>query len=228
MSRGLIFLLLLGAIQPHTLFAETAQLPVGLYREAAEQGVPVYKIDARASRADILVYKGGKLARFGHDHVVSTTNIYGFVCLPGNFSGSRADLLVPLDTLEVDREDLRTEYGIDTKLSNSAKMGTRGNMLNKVLESADWPDVSVLATALNTDRQAPVLNISLTLHGIKREFELPVALHVAGEKLHVEGTFMLKQTEYGIKPFSRMAGALRVRDRVEIHFELVANRHHFD
>ena len=221
-------ILLLVAVQSLAAVGESVQLPGDLYLEAAERGIPVYKVDARASRVDILVFKGGKLARFGHDHVISTTDINGLVCLPENFVNGRADLIVSLATLEVDREVLRNEYGMDTKMSESAKKGTRRNMLDKVLEATEWPTVAIQATVAKPDLHAPVLNISFTLHGINRNFELPVSMRVIGEQLHVKGAFALRQTDYGVEPYSTLAGGLRVLDGVEIHFDIVARRHNFD
>ena len=195
---------------------------------SAGQNAAVYEVDADASRADILVFKGGKLARFGHDHVISTTTINGSVFVTSSFSDSTAELEVPLDTLEVDREELRKKYGMDSKLSRSAKMGKRKNMLDKVLETTDWPQVSISISVIETTPENPVLNITFNLHGVKQEFKLPASLQIIGDQLHVTGTFRLLQTDYDIKPFSRMAGALRVEDGVEVRFDLVANRQHPD
>lgn len=221
-------LLLLVAVQSPVPAGESVQLPGDLYLEAAEQGIPVFRVDARASRADILVFRGGKLARFGHDHVVSTTEINGFVSLPANFENGRADLTVPLATLEVDRGELREKYGLKTKVSVSAKMGTRRNMLEKVLEVTDWNNVSIRATVARPDLHAPVLDINITLHGINRNFELPVSMQVTGDELHVKGTFTLQQTDYGMHPYSALLGGLRVQDGVEIYFDIVARRYYFD
>ena len=207
-NKTLLFLLLAGT------------LPA----QAVGQDAAVYDVDSDASRADILVFKGGKLARFGHDHVISTTTINGSVTVASSFSDSTAELTVPLDTLEVDREELKKKYGIDSRLSRSAKMGTRENMLDKVLQATDWPQVSISISVIETNPENPVLNISFNMHGVKQEFKLPASLQMSDDQLHVQGAFGLKQTDYGIKPFSRMGGALRVEDGLKIHFDLLANR----
>jgi polyisoprenoid-binding protein YceI len=191
---------------------------------ASEQSAAVYKIDARESRADILVFKGGKLARFGHDHVISTTDISGSVELTEDFADSTASILVALDSLEVDRQELRNEYGMDMEVSKSAKMGTRKNMLVKVLESNKWPDVSVVMTVNEFSLPETTLNLKFTLHGVTRDFVVPAAMQITEEAVQVQGSFDLLQTDYGIKPFSQMFGALWVQDRVTIHFNLVADR----
>ena len=207
-NKTLLFLLLAGT------------LPA----QAVGQDAAVYDVDSDASRADILVFKGGKLARFGHDHVISTTTINGSVTVASSFSDSTAELTVPLDTLEVDREELKKKYGIDSRLSRSAKMGTRENMLDKVLQATDWPQVSISISVIETNPENPVLNISFNMHGVKQEFKLPASLQMSDDQLHVQGAFGLKKTDYGIKPFSRMGGALRVEDGLKIHFDLLANR----
>ena len=191
---------------------------------ASEQTAAVYKVDARESRADILVFKGGKLAKFGHDHVISTTDISGSVELTEDFADSTASILVALGSLEVDRQELRNEYGMDMEVSKSAKMGTRKNMLVKVLESNKWPDVSIVMTVNEFSLPETILNLKFTLHGVTKDFLLPVALQISEATLRVQGSFDLLQTDYGIKPFSRMLGGLRVQDGVTIHFNLVADR----
>ena len=212
MSRALISLLLIGIVQIN----------------ASAQDDRVYTMDAEASRADILVRKGGKLAWFGHDHVVSTTKIEGSISLAAKFADSRAELNVLLDTLEVDREDLREHYDINKKIPGSAKKSTRENMLGKVLESIHWPEVSIVATVAVPDPRRPMLEIAFTMHGVTLNFELSVSLQVNADELRANGTFGLLQTDYGIEPYSAVIGGLVVQNSVEIHFNLVANRQHPD
>jgi len=191
---------------------------------ASEQPAVVYVFNTSESRADILVFKGGKLGRFGHNHVISTTEINGSIELTEDFTDSTASILVALESLEVDRQELRDYYGLETDLSTSAKMGTRKNMLVKVLESNNWPDVSIVMTVSDFTLPESTLNIEFTLHGVTRDFQLPVALQISEATVRVQGSFELLQTDYGIKPFSRMLGSLRVQNGVTIHFNLVADR----
>jgi hypothetical protein len=54
--------------------AALPEFPLEAYLNAAA-GSSVYRVDADSSSADIVVRRGGKLAHFGHDHVVSARNM---------------------------------------------------------------------------------------------------------------------------------------------------------
>src|SRR5258708_23733284 len=77
----------------------------------------------------------GPPARLGHDHVVASHEVTGYVA-PGE---GRADLYVALARLVVDEPELRKEAGFDTQPSESDIEGTRSNMLNHVLEAERFP-----------------------------------------------------------------------------------------
>jgi len=210
------------------LDAVAAELPESVYRNAIARGMAVYRLDEHGSWADIVAFKEGKLARFGHDHVVSTNAVNGLVMIGDAYSTSRADLVVQLASLEVDLEGRRAKYGLDNKVSDSAKKGTRKNLFDEVLETTSWPGVSIHATLADTSTESAMLDVQLELHGVEQRFELPVSLQFTDSTLHAEGTFELVQSDYEITPYSALAGGLRVRDRVNIHFSLVAQRYYFD
>jgi hypothetical protein len=47
---------------------------------------------------------------------------------------------------------------------------------------------------------------------------------VKGDILRATGSFPLRQTDYGIKPVSAAAGALKVKDEVKFLFDIQAKR----
>jgi hypothetical protein len=223
-SVRLVFLLLCST-QLHAVAGRPDGLPESLYRNAVARGLAVYHVDEAASWADVVVQKSGKLARFGHDHIITVNKMQGFVMVGDNYTGSRADLLVPLVNLEVDPPERRSIYGLEKDVSESAKSGTRENMLQKVLEVPKWP-ILMIRTDGGPNQQT--LRVQLSLHGIQKSFEVPVSLRYSEDDLQVEGTFTLAQSDYGIQPYSAFAGGLRVADNVEIHFRIVAKRYYFE
>src|SRR5947209_17218286 len=112
-----------------------ADFPEGYYREALAQGKPVFRVDSRESLVVIEVRRSGSLARLGHDHVVASHEVGGYVA-PDE---GRADLYVALARLEVDEAALRAEAGFDTQPTESDIEGTRANMLVRVLEADKFP-----------------------------------------------------------------------------------------
>jgi len=45
-----------------------------------------------------------------------------------------------------------------------------------------------------------------------------------GARLRISGQFTLRQSDYGIKPVSFAAGALRLKDELKFSFEVVARK----
>jgi hypothetical protein len=45
-----------------------------------------------------------------------------------------------------------------------------------------------------------------------------------GDTLHAIGVFELRQTDYGITPFSFVKGTVAIKDTVTLSFDLVAER----
>jgi hypothetical protein len=186
------------------------------YRDAAEHGRPVYRIEPGESLVLIRVHRGGRLASMGHDHVVSSREPRGFI----DMEKGRCDLYVAVESLVVDDPAQRAAAGFDSTPSESDIAGTRSNMLDKVLEAERFPFVVVRVGALTRD----VLEAQISLHGVTRPVRIPAKIDSSPERIGVTGSFALKQTDFGIEPFSVLGGALTVQDEVELSFALRAVR----
>lgn len=201
-----------------------AGFPDAFYSAARERGEPVYRIDSARSIAVMRVYRAGSLARLGHDHVVASRDIQGFVLFPARLPDARADLFVPLDLMTVDEPVLRAEAGFATQPSVIDIENTRRNMLDKTLETARHPFAVLRFTPLPGELPAASLNADITLRGTTRTQIIPVEIEASATLLRISGQFGLHQSEFGIAPFSVLGGALQVDDRVDIRFELYATR----
>ncbi|MBV7535171.1 YceI family protein [Duganella sp. sic0402] len=183
-------------------------------QQPADSG-PLLHIDSARSLIVATVRRGGMLARLGHDHVVASHAISGSV----SPSRNHADFTFRLDQMKIDEADLRQAAGLEKQPSADAIEGTRFNMLNKVLDADRYPLVRVQAERLATDQP---LRVAITLHGVTRTLEVPVELREEAGAIQVKGAFTLKQTDFGLTPFSVMAGAMSVQDQMELRFDLLA------
>ncbi|MBB3221485.1 YceI family protein [Pseudoduganella umbonata] len=163
----------------------------------------------------ITVRRGGALARLGHDHVVAARRIDGRV----DPAAGLAVLRFRLDEMTVDEAVLRHEAGLATQPSADAIAGTRVNMLTKVLDAQRHPFVEV---RVQRGAQAGMLQADITLHGVTRRYTVPVAIEPGPQGLTARGALTLRQTDFGITPFSVMGGAMAVQDALEIRFALPA------
>src|SRR6266446_9370177 len=195
-----------------------ADFPEGYYREALGRGKPVFRVDSRESLVVIEVRRSGSLARLGHDHVVASHEVGGYVA-PDE---GRADLVVALARLAVDEPALRAEAGFDTQPTESDIEGTRANMLEKVLEAEKFPFALIGVSGANTGRGDVTLNVAITLHGGTRTLQVPAEIEADAEKMSVTGRFSFEQTDFGITPYSLLGGVIAVQNRVDLRFRIIA------
>jgi len=200
--------------------APPADFPEGYYREAAAQGKPVFRVDSRESLVVIEVRRSGSLARLGHDHVVASHEVGGYVA-PDE---GRADLYVALARLAVDEAALRAGAGFDTQPTESDIQGTRANMLEKVLEAEKFPFVLIQVSGANTMRGDVTLNVAITLHGSTRTLQVPARIEADAGVVSVTGGFSFDQTDFGITPYSLLGGAIAVKNGVGLRFRIRALR----
>lgn len=195
--------------------APGATVPDDPLAALAAAGATLLQIDPQRSLITVTVRRGGAFARFGHDHVVASRSLSGQVDL----AHASTDFQFRLDQMTVDEAELRRGAGLDTQPSADAIEGTRHNMLVKVLDAEHYPLAQIHAS-----RPAPgqPLQAAITLHGVTRAMALPASLHAEHGTLTVDGTLTLRQTEFGLVPYSLMGGALAVQDLMELHFTIVA------
>ncbi len=177
-----------------------------------------HRIVAGDSLVTITVRRGGPLARMGHDHVVATRQLEGFIEL----AQGRTELRFRLDQLTVDEAALRKEAGLETQPSADAIDGTRRNMFNKVLKADAYPWVLVRAAFEQGAKDR--LRAAITLHGQTREYIVPLELREDGATVLASGAFKVRQTDFGITPFAVLGGALAVQDELELKFAISARR----
>lgn len=177
----------------------------------------VLRIDPQRSLIAVTVRRGGAFARFGHDHVVAVRTLAGQV-LPEE---QRADLHFRLDQMTVDEAELRAIAGLAKQPDADAISGTRHNMLTKVLDAARFPEVR-----LHAERPTPQgpLQVAITLHGVTRQFSLPATIAEQDGVMTVSGVTTLRHSDFGLTPYSVMAGALAVQDELELRYTITARR----
>jgi hypothetical protein len=222
--------LLAGCAVPRTApYEATAGAPPGFpeayYRQVAAQGMPVLRIDPETSLVVIEVYRGGSLARLGHDHVVASHDVRGYVAPRAD----RADLYVRLDRLVVDEPDLRRQAGFDTQPTEDDIAGTRRNMLNEMdAQAFPYALIHLAGGAAGPGAGAFVnkvdkmLDVAVTVHGVERTLRAPVAVEMRGESLVASGRIALRQSDFGMTPLSVLGGAIQVKDEISVRFTIRA------
>ena len=198
-------------------------------------GTP-YEIVPQASLLTILVYRGGALASAGHNHVIASHDLSGTIYVPAAILDSSFEVRVPVATLTVDEAALRAQQPaaeFPADVSESAKEGTRHNMLGEALLDAQHsPEIvlrslnltAVSGAAAAADSGTVQAQVQSSVRGQLRTFTVPVRYRLAADgALEASGEFPLRQSELGLTPFSGLLGALQVQDEMRISFRIMAH-----
>jgi polyisoprenoid-binding protein YceI len=152
----------------------------------------------------------------------------GTIYVPDDQSRSSFEVRVPVDQLTIDEPELRAKEGSEfpTEVPESAKEGTRRNMLSEaLLNGAQYPDITLVSQHIGSPAAAgsPVLaDVQVTIRGQAHSLSVPVTYRFEDSRLIVSGELPIKQSDLGLTPFSAMLGALQVQDELRVKFRIVA------
>jgi hypothetical protein len=160
----------------------------------------------------ILVYRGGTAARLGHNHVLRAGD------LRVDWPATGPVLRFRLDVLAIDPPALRARLGeaFASAVGDDARAGTQANLL-KALDVAMHPEVVVRTLQQVGEGGRRAVEAEITLHGVsRRQWFLA---EVDGRR--ARGEVVIRQSDFGIQPFTVLAGLLAVQDALVVQFELL-------
>jgi hypothetical protein len=179
------------------------------------------RIDDARSVLRLRVYRGGTLARLGHNHVI-VAPLRGSAALLAD-RVARLDLETEPAGWRIDEahERQRAGAGFESVPDAAAIAGTRTNLLSAALLDAErHPQVRIRGQGGLTapDRLA----MALELHVQGRTVPLAVELQVAQQQDGWRGTgsTRLSHAQLGLTPFSALGGALKVEDAIDVEIEV--------
>ena len=195
------------------------------------QDLPVVRASSEPSKAqafrfipgegEFLVFtqSGGLLSYLGHSLTIAVKDYSGKILLdskdPEKSSlemSARADSLEVTDPLKP--KDIRE---------------IRHNMNEKVLNADSFPEIRFTSTAVRVAQGSEGkldlrIDGDLTLCGVTRSITIPAEVQLKNERLQAKGEFVIKQKDFKIKPYTALAGSIRVKNEVTIFFNLVAKK----
>jgi polyisoprenoid-binding protein YceI len=187
-----------------------------------------YQIDTGRSQLQILVYRGGKLAALGHNHVIASHDLTGSVLIADPLTATRFDLRLPVSSLTVDEPELRRQAGADfqAEVPQSTRDGTRRNLLSgAVLDADHFAEIRLLATYvqdLQNGRFDVDVDVDVEIKGQTHRLPVSVQLQISTDELSASGELAILQTDLGLTPFTALLGALTVENRIVVRFQVVA------
>jgi polyisoprenoid-binding protein YceI len=172
-----------------------------------------YNIVPAESSLTVFVGKAGALSFLAHDHNIAVRSYTGRVVVPA--SGAAQGSL----ELDIDAKSL----AILDKISEKDRQEITNSMNNVVLESGKFPKIAFRSVGIsNVNGASLTVNGDLTLHGVTKRIAVPVTISATPQLLRATGKYVLKQTDFGITPYSAAAGSIKVKNEVVISFNIVA------
>ena len=215
--------------QPNEATEDPVELPAELPTEENWQ--------LKSGQLIIHVGKTGRLARLGHNHLVSSTKMTGRAWIAADAS-LRAEVRTAVLDLSVDDPELRAAYralsDVDWaelyKSRPSAKniVDTRANMLGpRVLDAKNFPDLYVTLNAAGFDRVSGSLDAILTITVRDVRSQVPIELlwtQADADHMEWQTEFRVNHSDLGLKPFSALGGALAVAEELRLEVSGVLER----
>ena len=154
----------------------------------------------------------GMAKKVGHDLVIEATNWTAKVDVDGDdISRSTANVTVDTRSFKV-----VSGTGGAKPLSDKDRRDIEDNIDKKVLNTGKFPEITFGSTSVKSTGGDNVTVLGdLTIMGTTRPASMDIT--VAGDK--ATGTMNLKQSDWGIKPFSALMGALKLADALTIQVE---------
>ena len=166
-----------------------------------------------AADGELLIHTGvtGRAAKMGHRLTIAMTTWLATVRWSGG-EPVEAGLTVEVESLRV----LKGEGGVKA-LSAPEKMLARSNALNS-LDAKHFPQVRFHTSGIDPTDSGYLLTGSVEINGVSND--TAIDLHVAdlGEKWGLSCEAEIRQSDFGITPYSMFLGSMKVADTVTVSF----------
>lgn len=179
-------------------------------------GAGTYELGPGPSRILVQTGREGLAARVGHDLTLEITQWSARITVPPG--GGAAAALVTAD-LDLGSLVVRAGTGGAKPLSDKDRRDIQASA-RKTLGAA--PKATFASSGVIPSAAGPAaggtIEGTLTLNGTSRPVRLVVTSLAPGQ---YRGSLPVRQTDFGITPYSGFFGALKLRDEVTVEFEIV-------
>lgn len=204
-----------------TTFALSA--PLSCLGQTASPSVPKpAEVQTEASRVYVFVDKTG----LGHQHGVEAKLTASTLVLGAEQKAGT--LVFDMTSFSADTAAARKYVGLSGTTDASTRASVNTNMRGPaVLDVRRYPTAtfeieSAKETGTVGGRGLPTYELrgNFTLHGVTKPISLIADVEQRSGWLHVRGSFLINQTSFGIKPYSKAFGAIGVTDQLKIYGDL--------
>ena len=179
-----------------------------------------YRLSPEQSKFTVQAFAEGLFSAFGHDPVILIREFTGEVqFVPGTFQNASLKMTVDPKSLAVSPE-----------VTEKDRLEIERTMREEVLETAKYKEIVFSSNNIAVSRLAEgrcrvrVIG-DLTLHGAtQKNIWISTEVSLTTESLQARGDFSLKQTDFGIKPYSAAGGTIKLKNDLKFSVDIVGRR----
>jgi hypothetical protein len=170
------------------------------------------RFDQSSAKCQIFTYKEGLLSPLAHDLRINVGSFVVELC-----DDDMINAAFDADSLRVDSAMVDGAERPDL-LSDADREEINRSILKEVLQSDTYRKISFTSLSIEKEDSTHRVAGTLSLHGVEKEITFTVNRkgknHVAEARLHLP--------DYGIKPFSALFGAVRIKPDILIRVMIPA------
>ena len=203
-----------------------------------------YTIDTENSIFAVITHKAGIIARLAHNHLIYAQDYEAELTMDGDdLSTANFRIEFPVKNLVVSDVEGHERWNSSIleagilekpldKTSPKNREKIRQNMLSrKQLDAEQFPNIAAALTRLREDKaeepghiHTHLATVEITLHGQTITRDFPVKIALEGDTLHIEAVVSCNFSDFGIKPYSALAGAVKNQDYFDFYINLSATK----
>ena len=162
-----------------------------------------HPIDTASSKLTVRAFKTGLFSGFADNHEIEAPISEGSV-----------DQAAGHVSFAVDARRMKV---LDPQMNPSRRQEVQQRMLGpEMLDTTRFPQIAFESTTVEWSKDLYVVHGQLSLHGVTQ----PVVVNVRSENGRYKGTCTLKQRDFGIAPISIAGGTVKVKDELQIEFDI--------
>jgi polyisoprenoid-binding protein YceI len=176
-----------------------------------------YRIDPSRGRFTVQAFAAGLLSALGHSPTFAV----------GRYAGDLRFVDGEIRNLELELTVDAASLALSDRVSESDRAEIEGRMRRDVLDLAAYPEISYKASCLaerpvEPGRYRLRIDGPLAIRGVSRPHPVDLELLLFREEIRLRGGSGLRLSEHGIAPVTALAGAIRLKDELQVVFDLTA------
>lgn len=180
-----------------------------------------YALDPTQGRFTVKAFATGMLSLIVHNPTITARGFAGSLTFdPAAPQDTAFDMAVRADSLAVTADAPPKD-----------RPEIEAAMRRQVLEADKHPQITFRSTGVTADRIADDwfrlrIRGTLALRGVPKPLEVdtPLRLVDGGAQVRLSGSFTVSQTAFGIKPVSAVGGMIKLKDELQLSFDLVGRK----